>query len=114
MTRTYSEKVGGKWRSIRSHAVCDDCAAHRDAQAREEPFIEGLRAGRLGLSPSLNPYSPGEIGFAEWERGRHSALLMNAHPSLTREFAEVYLNGQQDGINGDKFRLDATKLARAA
>lgn len=31
MTRTYSDKVGGKWRSLRSHAVCDDCGREDDA-----------------------------------------------------------------------------------
>lgn len=39
-----------------------------------EAHIEGQRAGRLGLSPSLNPYELGTPPFAEWESGRLAAL----------------------------------------
>jgi hypothetical protein len=58
--------------------------------------------------------------IAGWFHGRKYKTyqsvreVMNAHPSLSRELAEVYLNGQQDGINGDRFRLDANKLPKAA
>ena len=59
--------------------------------------------------------------IAGWFNGRkykryQSVLeVMNAHPSLTRQLAEVYLNGQEDGIHGDRFRLDlGRELAKAA
>ena len=32
----------------------------------------GRRAGKNGLSPSLNPHSVGSFEYIEWERGRQS------------------------------------------
>lgn len=54
-TRTHSEKIGGKWKATRSHALCDDCGnEHETAHAgrvtaplpagwsyREEPSQSG-------------------------------------------------------------------------
>lgn len=40
----------------------------------QNAFIEGARAGSMGLSPSLNPYQNRPAEHAEWERGRFGAL----------------------------------------
>ena len=49
---------------------------------------------------------------AGWLHGRrhkrHQSIreVMASHTRLTLELAEVYLNGQNDGIRGDRFRLN--------
>lgn len=65
----------------------DECQAHRDREARraasgsspeqlslQDAYIEGSRAGGLGLSPSLNPFQDSVAEHGEWERGRRNAL----------------------------------------
>jgi hypothetical protein len=42
----------------------------------------------------------------KYKRFQSPREVMESHPSLSRELADVFLNGQQDGINGDRFRLD--------
>lgn len=36
----------------------------------QDAYIEGQRAGHLGLSASLNPYQAGCLEHDEWERAR--------------------------------------------
>jgi hypothetical protein len=49
---------------------------------------------------------------AGWLHGRrhrrHQSIreVMDSHPGLTWELAAIYLNGQDDGIRGDRFRLE--------
>jgi hypothetical protein len=40
--------------------------------------------------------------------GRHQSMreVLDTNPGMSAEFAEVYLNGQDDGIKGDTFRLN--------
>lgn len=72
----------------------------------EFAFSEGARVGRLGLSPNLNPYHPDDQLFAEWERGRKSALaqsLRSAPAARTRE--PVFVQKWKDQKPGDPVPL---------
>jgi hypothetical protein len=40
----------------------------------QDAAMEGHRAGRLGLSASLNPYQSGCAEHAAWEVGRNCAI----------------------------------------
>jgi hypothetical protein len=59
-----------------------------------------------------------EAGWVHGDRyGRHQSPreVLKAHPGLTDELVSVYLNGQDDGIRGDRFRLDlGLQMAKAA
>lgn len=43
-----------------------------------DAFLEGQDAGKLLLSPSLNPYQDDTPEYDAWERGRMGALQMRA------------------------------------
>lgn len=40
----------------------------------QDAFIEGQRAGHLGLAGGLNPYQTGCLEHDEWERARTSVI----------------------------------------
>lgn len=44
----------------------------------QDAFMEGLRAGAMQLSPSLNPYQEGCAEHQSWERGRQGAASLAA------------------------------------
>lgn len=44
----------------------------------QDAFVEGSRAGSMGLSASLNPYQDRTPEHDAWERGRFGALTVRA------------------------------------
>lgn len=56
----------------------------------------------------------GSFHGRKYKRSMTMREVMNAHPSLSCDLAGVYLNGQEDGIKGDRFRLDFDRVAKAA
>lgn len=42
--------------------------------SEQQAFSEGLRAGRLRLAPSLNPFEIGSDLYSEWHRGWFSEV----------------------------------------
>lgn len=44
----------------------------------QDAFMEGMRAGGMQLSPSLNPYQDSTPEHAAWERGRQGAASIAA------------------------------------
>lgn len=45
-----------------------------EAAALQDAFMDGQRAGQLGLSAGLNPWQRGTGQSSEWERGRSAVI----------------------------------------
>jgi hypothetical protein len=43
-----------------------------------DAFLDGQNVGKLGLSPSLNPFQDGTPEYDAWERGRSGAACVRA------------------------------------
>lgn len=55
-----------------------------EALSLQDAFIEGQRAGHLGLSAGLNPYQTGCLEHHEWERARSCVIGAFLNGSLRR------------------------------
>lgn len=51
-------------------------------------------------------FEAGWLHGHRYKRPQSMREVLEAHPSLSQELASVYLNGQDDGIRGDRFRLN--------
>ncbi len=57
-----------------------------EAASMQDAFIEGQRAGRLGLASSLNPWQHNTREYAEWERGRSGVIGAALNDSQMRRY----------------------------
>lgn len=53
----------------------------------QEAFLEGQRAGQMGLAAGLNPYQAGIPEHAEWERGRSAVIGARLNSNINRRVA---------------------------